>query len=213
MTYLNYKRKQLHIPIFMKQMNYILKGMVACAVLTFFISCNKQTEESTVVTLSGDSIPLRLPIAYISTDSLLANYQFVIDKNEEILKKLEDQRLNLGKRTEKLQKEILEYQQKVQGNVYYSRERQQQEETRLSRQEQELNQAYSAAQQELALEEQIMHRNLQDTLDVAIRDFNKGKYQAIFSNSGGSTFFYMDDSYDITKEVTDFLNARYMTKK
>ncbi|MDL2322387.1 OmpH family outer membrane protein [Bacteroidales bacterium OttesenSCG-928-A17] len=197
----------------MKRANYILKGIAGLAVLVFLISCNKQTDGNTSHVASGDSIPVRLPIAYINTDSLLNNYQFVIDRNEEILKKLEDKRLTINKRTDKFQKEVLEYQQKVQMNAYYSTERRQQEETRLNRQQQEIEQLAAQAEQEIAGEQRNLEQSLQDSLDVAIRDFNKGRYQAIFSNAGASTFFYMDDSYNITGEVIDFLNARYTPKK
>ena len=198
--------------IFMKKRNYILKGIVSVAVLVFFISCNKQTE-GVVSSTSEDSIPQRLPVAYISTDSLLAKYQFVIDKNEEILKKWEDKRLELGKRTDRFQKEVLEYQQKVQINAYYSQERRREVETRLGRLQQEIEQEAANAEQEMAMEQAKFQQSLQDTLDLSVREFNDGKYQAIFSNAGASTFFYMDKSYDITNEVIEFLNARYTPAK
>jgi Outer membrane protein len=198
----------------MKKTNYILKGIVGFAILVFFISCNKQTEGNATSMTNGDSIPLRLPVAYISTDSLLSKYQFVIDKNDEILGKLESHRLDLGRRQQKFQKDVLEFQQKAQMNAYYSRERMQQEQTRLERQQQELEESAARAEQEIGMEQARLQQVLQDSLDLAIREFNNGKYQIIFSNSGGaSTFFYMDDSYDITKEVVDYLNARYTPEK
>lgn len=197
----------------MKRANYIFKGIAGLAVLVFLISCNKQTDGNTSHFTSGDSIPVRLPIAYIDTDSLLNNYQFVIDRNEEILKKLEEKRLNINKRADKWQKEVLEFQQKAQMNAYYSRERMEQEQTRLERQQQEIEQLATKSEQEMTVEQRNLQQSLQDSLDVAIRDFNKGKYQVIFSNAGASTFFYMDDSYNITNEVIEFLNARYTPKK
>jgi Outer membrane protein len=187
----------------------MLKGLLALTVLVSFISCDSPTNGNTTVFTSGDSIPARLPVAYITTDSLLASYQFVIDKNEEILKKLEDKRLVISRRYEKFRKEVLDYEQRAQRNVYISAERQQQEETRLGREQQDIENAATQVEKEMAADSRDLQISLQDSLDLAIREFNKGKYQIIFSNSGASTFFYMDESYDITKEVIEFLNARY----
>ena len=194
-------------------MTYILRGIIGLTVLLFFASCNKPVGGDSTGPVSGDSIPLRLPVAYISTDSLLSNYQFVVDKNEEILKNLENKRLDINKRSDKLQKDILEYRQKVQMNAYYSRERQEQAETQLGREQQNLEKLAADADREIGIQQQTLQLSLQDSLNLAIREFNQGKYQIIFSNAGASTFFYMDESYDITKEVTDFLNARYIPTK
>lgn len=192
----------------MNKLNYTVKGILGSVLVLLLFACDKQTANNTPF-VGGDSIGVRLPVAYINTDSLLNKYQFVIDKNEESLKKLEDKRLNIRQRAEKFHKEVLEYQQKAQMNAYYSRERQQQEETRLNRRQQELEEAANQAEQELATEQMNMNRQLQDSLTLAIKEFNKGQYQMIFSNSGASTFFYVDESYDITEEVVLFLNARY----
>jgi outer membrane protein len=45
---------------------------------------------------------------------------------------------------------------------------------------------------------------------VAMKAFNQPqKYQMIFTRSGNSNILYATESYDITQEVIDFLNARY----
>lgn len=197
----------------MKRTNYIIKGIVGIVAIALFISCNKETAGNETATSNNDNTTLvgRLPVAYINTDSLLNNYQFVIDKNDAMLKKAEDKRLSLGKRQEKLQKEIMDHYQKAQMNAYYSRERQQQEETRLQRQQQDLEKSAQQAEQELGMDQMNMQLQLQDTIEIAIKEFNNGKYQMIFANTAiASTFFYVDESYDITQEVIEFLNARYV---
>ena len=41
-------------------------------------------------------------------------------------------------------------------------------------------------------------------------EFNKDKgYQIIYSNTGSDNILFADDKYDITKEVTEFLNKKY----
>lgn len=194
----------------MKRTFYLVKGIVGIAALALFISCNNQTTGNESVPSGDTTVLTRLPVAYISTDSLLNNYRFVIDKNEDNLKKLEDKQLSLNRQLEKWRKEVLEFQQKAQMNAYYSRERVQQEEARLTRKQQELEQAAAKAEQEMAIEQMNLQQQLQDTINIALKEFNNGKYQMIFSNAGASTFFYIDESYDITQEVIDFLNSRYI---
>ena len=59
-----------------------------------------------------------------------------------------------------------------------------------------------------------MNQQLQDTIVSALKVFNNPqKYQLILSNVGTDNIVYADDSYDITKEIIEFLNARYVPSK
>jgi outer membrane protein len=51
---------------------------------------------------------------------------------------------------------------------------------------------------------------LADTVKVRLVEFNKDKgYQIIYSNTGADNILFADEKYDITKEVTEFLNKKY----
>ena len=51
---------------------------------------------------------------------------------------------------------------------------------------------------------------LSDTVKVRLVEFNKDKgYQIIYSNTGSDNILFADDKYDITQEVTEFLNKKY----
>jgi outer membrane protein len=158
----------------------------------------------------SDSAGFRLPVAYIRTDSLLNNYRFCIDLNERLMREIEDQRLKLGQRQQKFQKDVEEFQRKIQLNAYISQERASQEQQRLSKLQDELGQFAQSIQEEFARKQSVIQQQLQDTILNQIRAFNSPKkYEMIFSNIGSDNLFYIDDSYDITGEVLDFLNARY----
>lgn len=198
----------------MKNSNYIINGILVIAVIVLFIlqftgkkSDMNLSETAGVV---ADSTGYHLPIAYIRTDSLLMNYKFFIDLNDAGIKKIEDKKLDINRRSERLKKEIIDFQQKAQMNAFISTERRMQEENRLTGLQQEFENYYAQAEQEIALEQQKMNQQLQDTIVTALKLFNTPKkYELILSNTGTDNILYAVDSYDITKEVTEFLNARY----
>jgi outer membrane protein len=198
--------------------NYIINGILAVAVIVLFVlqftGKKTDTKNDAVGGVVTDSSVLHLPIAYIRTDSLMVNYKFFNDLNDAIIKKMENQKLVINQRTQKFQKEYVEFQQKAQMNAFISAERQQQEQNRLIGQQQDLENYAAQAEKELALEQMKMNQQLQDTIVAALKVFNNPqKYQFILSNVGTDNIVYADDSYDITKEVIEFLNARYVPSK
>lgn len=198
--------------------NYIINGILAVAVIVLFVlqftGKKTDTKNDTVGGIVTDSSVFHLPIAYIRTDSLMVNYKFFNDLNDAIIKKMENQKLVINQRTQKFQKEYVEFQQKAQMNAFISAERQQQEQNRLIGQQQDLENYAAQAEKELALEQMKMNQQLQDTIVAALKVFNNPqKYQFILSNVGTDNIVYADDSYDITKEVIEFLNARYVPSK
>jgi outer membrane protein len=69
---------------------------------------------------------------------LLLKYQFAKDANESLIKKQEDSRLTINSRARELQGEMNEFQRKLENNAFLSRERAEQEHTRLLKKQQEL---------------------------------------------------------------------------
>ena len=202
----------------MKNSNYIINGILAVAVIVLFIlhfigkGSNAKSPESE--SFSSDSASFHLPLAYIRTDSLLPNYKFYNDLSDEMSRKRDDKMLIYKRQEDKFQKEVLDFQEKVERNIFYSKEKQQQEENRLVRMRQELEKTAATIEQELSLEFARMQQQLNDTIKAALRLYNTPKkYEMIFSNVGMDNILYADDSYDITNEVTEFLNARYVPEK
>ena len=202
----------------MKNSNYIINGILIVAVIVLFIlqftgrrADTKHPETTDAVTDSSD---FHLPIAYVRTDSLLSNYNFFNDLNDEMMKKRDDKRLLIKRRDDKFTKEYLDFQEKIEKNVFLSRERQLQEQNNLVRQQQELQEYVASIDRELSLEQAKMIQQLQDTIAVAVKEFNTPrKYEMILNNAGTDNILYADDSYDITIEFTEFLNARYVPEK
>jgi outer membrane protein len=202
----------------MKNTNYIISGILAVAVIILFVlqltgrKC-ENAEKGGV--LFGDSLSVQqLPIAYVNADSLLVKFDFYNRLISDYENKLSKRNGALQQKAQNFQKEVLEYQQKAQNNAFLSRERMEQEEARLQRKQRDLEQEAGQAEQELALERNIIQQQVADTLSVAMKKYNDPqKYQMIFTRSGNSNILYAAEVYDITQEVIEFLNAQYKTDK
>ena len=201
----------------MKNSNYIINGVLAIAVIVLFIlyftgkgTFGKSTDAKGIV---ADSSSVRLPIAYVRTDSLLKSCKFFNDLQDALLKKVEDKRLLLRQKAEQLNKDVVDFQQKAQINAYLTQERQAQEQNKLLGRKQDLDALADQVDKEMSAEGAKVTIQVQDTIISILKQFNNPKkYQLILSNSGTDNILYADDAYDITKEVTDFLNARLPSK-
>ena len=113
----------------MKNINYVINGVLAVAVIILFVMQFSSKKESTVApafTTEGDSTNL-LPVAYVNVDSLLSNYNYSKDLNERILKMQEDYRLDMTQRSNALRTELNDFQRKYEANAFLTTERAQQE--------------------------------------------------------------------------------------
>lgn len=202
----------------MKNLSLIFNGILAIAVIVLFIivfSKDAGNAGSAVQVFSKEhSKTGKLPIAYINVDSLLSNYQFAKDANESLIKKQEDSRLNINTRARQLQVEMGEFQRKLEANAFLSRERAEQEQARLVRRQQELQELDGKLSQQIMEVQQKMSEQLRDTINSFLKQYNKdGKYEMIISNTASDNILYADKAYDITSEVTKLLNERFKSKK
>ena len=201
----------------MKNVNYVINGVLAVAVVILFIMQFSGKKESAVTkaSASGESGEVSvLPIAYVNVDSLLINYNYFKDLNEQLLKKEENSRANVNQQARSLQTEVQEFYRKAENNAFLTRERMQQEQERLMKKEQELKDLDAKLTQELLVERQKLNEQLRDTIISTLKVYNKDKdYQMIFSNTAEDNILLAGDAYDITNELIDMLNKSYSGNK
>lgn len=197
----------------MKNVNYVINGVLAVAVVILFIMQFSGKKESAVTkaSASGESGEVSvLPIAYVNVDSLLINYNYFKDLNEQLLKKEENSRANVNQQARSLQTEVQEFYRKAENNAFLTRERMQQEQERLMKKEQELKDLDAKLTQELLVERQKLNEQLRDTIISTLKVYNKDKaYQMIFSNTAEDNILLAGDAYDITNELIKMLNKSY----
>jgi outer membrane protein len=201
----------------MKNISLITNAVLGVAVIVLFVMVlgGKNSSGTPGVHFGGDStLTVKLPIAYVNVDSLLLNYQFAKESNETLLKKQEDSRLDLNVQARQLQGEMAEFQRKLENNAFLSRERAEQEQNRLMRKEQDLQQLNAKLSQELMEVQQKVSEELRDTINAFLKEYNKDKkYEMIISNTASDNILLANEGYDITQEVIELLNDRYNKKK
>jgi outer membrane protein len=195
----------------MKNLNYLINGVLAVAVIILFIVqfSGKKETPSPALAASGEQIA-GFPVAYIDIDSLLLNYNFSKDLNEQIVKKQENARASFNQQAQSFQNDAENFQYKVQNNAFATRERAEQEQQRLAKKQQELQALDEKLTRELMDENQRVNEQLRDTIIAHLREYNKEKgYQIIFSNAAGTPVLLADDVYNITNDVVEYLNKRW----
>jgi outer membrane protein len=200
----------------MKNFSFIAYTALTISATVLFSACNKKaakTDEVAANTKNTNNSG-KLPIAYINVDSLLLHYQFAKDANESLIRKQEDSRLRINTMARSLQAEMGDFQRKLENNAFLSRDRAQQEQTRLQKKQQELQQMDADLSKQLVQIQQKLNEQLRDTINKFLKEYNKDKkYALIFSNTSNDNILYADKSYDITEEVTKILNERFSAKK
>ncbi len=201
----------------MKNLSLIFNGVLAIAVIALFIIIFTKGNNTSAngVTFTKEQIKAgKLPVAYVNVDSLLSNYQFAKESNESLIRKQEDSRLNINTKARQLQVEMAEFQKKLEANAFLSRERAEQEQARLVRRQQELQELDGKLSQQLMQVQQKMSEQLRDTINAFLKEYNKDKkYEMIFSNTSSDNILFADKGYDITLEITKLLNERFKSKK
>ena len=190
---------------------------------------NQSVSDDTTISSYRD----KLPIAYINVDSLLSKYNYAKDLNEKMINKQENARASINEKARQLKKEQddfqrkyqnnafqkaaaldkeqKEFQKKYENNAFISPERAQQEYQRLEKKAADLQEYAQRLENENMLEQQKMLMQMNDSINLFIKEYNKEKkYEAIFNNA---STLYINPQYDITNEVVELLNKRYTSAK
>ena len=180
----------------MKKMKYILNGFLALAMILLFAQCsNNQSTPSQTATPTAVGGSTNMKIAYVEIDSLLTKYRFWNDLNELMIQK---------------EREMREFQRKLENNGFATRERAEQENLRLSQKQRDLQQLQEKLAADLQTENQKNSLQLRDSINSFLKIYNKTKgYSLIISNTGFDNLLYADTAYNITQEIVEGLNARY----
>lgn len=197
----------------MKRINYILNGVLAMVAVALFAQCTGKKGETTVTANAPEGVvtgSTNMKIAYVEIDTLLTKYNFWNDLNEMMMRKEENIRATLNQKARELDAEAKEFQRKYENGGFTSRERVEQENARLTKKQQDLQELQTRLTNELAAENQKNSLQLRDSINSFLKEYNKTKgYGMIISNTGFDNLLYADSSYNITKEIIEGLNKRY----
>ena len=189
----------------MKNLSLILNAVlfIAVAILFYLHFATKTSGEP----VSHVSVPGDLKIAYITSDSVYKNYEYLKANTEKLEAKSKKLDADLNNRAQAFRADYESY-QRNQGSLTIGQAKAVEED--LTKKQQNL-QMY---QQSLAQEMQNEQAKLAQAFYTRITDFLK-KYgeekglQVVLRFDASSDVWYGDKGLDITKDVVDGLNAAY----
>lgn len=170
-------------------------------------STEKGTQDSSQVVKKADPFEAQTNIRYIDMDSITEHYNLAKDYKEWLMKKNESLEKQIRSLYASAQKFEAECQKKMQSNGYlteaaYKADVQKLQNMAVNAQKKEQEMRRQAAQ-----EDAQWTRQLQDSINSFVIDYNKEKkYDAILLKAAG---VYFNPSLEITKDIIEGLNARY----
>lgn len=199
----------------MKHINTIVNvvlaiGLIILYILHFTGTYNVKTAKNIT---GSDSVSLadHLPIAFINVDSLLLNYNYSKDLNEVLIRKRENAQATLTEKARKLDGEMKEFQRKRENNAFLSEQSFKSQQQALLQKQQDLQNLEESLTQQLGREQQKMNEQLRDSIYKFLQEYNKDKrFQMILSNTMNDNIMVAESSYNITNEVVEMLNSKYV---
>lgn len=183
-------------------------SILLAGVLTLsFCQCNQNT--TTQANTSNGAVATGIKIAYVEIDSLLSNYQYCIDLTEEMLRKEENSRLLLTEKANEFQAEVETFNKKLKNNVFSSQERAQQEQNRIAKKQQDLEELNARLSNELAVENQNNSLKVSEAIQDFLKRYNETKGYSIILSKVGDNILLIDETMNITNEVIEGLNKEY----
>jgi outer membrane protein len=201
----------------MKNLSLILNALLIVAVgILFYLhfSSRGTAQPLTTVEEGGKSfLQPDVPIVYVNIDTLLNNYEYFKDMQDDFADKQSEMEAELNNRSRQYEASAMDYQNKVQKGLVTRREAAELEQ-QLLQEQQNLLQLRDQLTMELAEEEQVSNRKLINAIMEYLKVYNADqRYQFIFSNSFGDNVLFANDKLDITYSVLPGLNQKYRAEK
>lgn len=182
--------------------------IVSVAALTM-TSCNKSGKQNDEApSQASKAAGTSMKIAYVEVDSLMSQYKFCKDYTLLMTKKGQNIRTTLAQKSRALQAAAADFQQKVQANLY-TRERAEQIQAALQKQQADLQTLQERLSSEFDAEQNKYNNALRDSLQGFLKQYNKSKTYSLILSKAGDNILYADKAYDITSDVVNGLNKRY----
>ena len=201
----------------MKNLSLILNAVLIVAVGVLFylhFSTSGSAKPGPSSSTAGRSIiQPDVPIVFVNIDTLLNNYEYFKDMQDNLADRQSELEAELNNRSQQYEASAMDFQNKVQKGLVTRREAAELEQ-QLLQEQQNLLQLRDQLTMQLAEEEQVSNRKLINAIMEYLQVYNADQnYQFIFSNSFGDNVLFANDQLDITYSVLPGLNEQYRAEK
>ena len=107
----------------MKKSNFAFLAVAASVLMLSLTQCNTQPSASSSAEPSDSCRHSGLNVAYVDVDTLLTSYELWVSLNEDMINKRENITATVNKEGAALQKEMEQFQNKLNNNAFVSQER------------------------------------------------------------------------------------------
>lgn len=186
--------------------HYTKLALFAAVVLMAATSCNDQQAAEAPKAAGGAALE-NLKIRYIDEDSIMANYNLAKDINEAMLRRQNQFDAAQKQRAGEISKFGNAMQQKYQNNQYLTEEAFNADQAKLQKMQTDAENYLAGLQQSIQNELNQSQIQLLDSIDNFMKEYAKKKgFDMVLRKSAT---LYIDEKYDVTKEVVEGLNKRY----
>ncbi len=193
----------------MKNLSIVLNVICLAAIAVLFgmnysSGDEELPKEETTTEETAQGIPA---MAYVNSDSLLANYDFFKDMQEKMKGMTEKLDKELQSRAAGIQRELSDYQKNA-SSLTMGQARALEENLMKKRQNLQLRQ--ESATQQLLTEEAAINKELYEKVAVYVKEYStENNIQMVVKFNPGSDVVYAANAMDITDEIVAGLNKAY----
>lgn len=182
-----------------------------------FTGCNN-TGNTTAAPAAADSTVVAGAgsIVYFNMDKIMEGYDMANDLRSVVETKISGIQAEIDRRGNKLQKDVNDFQNKIEKGLLTRSVAEVQQE-KLQKQQADYQQYVITKQNEMAEEQQVMLNNIADAINTYVLQYNaEKKYAMILTTSGdilSTPIVTADPALDITDELLKGLNEAYVKNK
>lgn len=202
----------------MKKFTLIFNIVLALAVIALFVlhftgKSGKGSAKGSVSAETSAELSAQFTAAWVNVDSVLNHYDMYFDMRKELEENSRKLEAELNSKSKTFEREAMDFQDKVQKGLV-TRSEAQQLQTNLANKEQELYRLRDEMRMQIAEEEQVKLRKIQNSITEYLKEYNKNKgFHIILSSTFGGPMLYGHPALDITNEVLKGLNENYSSTR
>ena len=194
---------------------FLFVSIAAC--LAAFVSCaetgSNNTEAQAEETQEG---PAKGAIVFFNLDQVISEYDMANDLRSVVETKIQSINEEVNRRGNKLQKEVNDFQNKIDKGLLI-RSVAERQGAELQQKQQDFQTFAAQKQQEINEEQVVLMNNIADAIKTFVDKYNEEKGYALILTTQGDIMpapvVTGDPDLDITKDIIDGLNKAYVESK
>jgi outer membrane protein len=200
----------------MKRLSLLLNIVLALAVVALYIlhftGIGTGRKSSSEISFASGSATGN-NIFYVQIDSVISNFDMAKDLSGELESKFNSSDATLKSKQESYQKEVNDYQYKMQRGLI-TRSDAQNIEQQLYAKQQDLMKLQQDLSAEINEKQVVMNRQVINAIMEYLKENSmQYNYKYVLGTSFGGNILYANDSLDITRSITEGLNTKYAGTK